>query len=141
MASKAAPPPTWEKLLDAAMELSAQQHEGKPELGRLCQPKFKECINALSFKANDGTDMIMKVTEDPNGQRIKREICSFNTHGDVRTCVDWDTAQTHREPGERTDEFSDSVGRKIPPKTPHFSSFRLLGPERHDGFASKRISR
>src|SRR5262249_40059644 len=72
IASKDAPPPNWDKLLDRAIELSTQQHGGKPDIRRGCQPEFKACINALSFKMPDGTDMIMKVTEDMNGKMQKR---------------------------------------------------------------------
>jgi hypothetical protein len=91
------PPPTWEAILDRAIELSTQQHDGKPDIQRICQPEYKECINGLSFKTSDGTHMIMKVTEDMNGKMQKRELCSFNTHGDVRFCVDWDTGVKQRD--------------------------------------------
>jgi hypothetical protein len=105
MASPAAPPPTWEELLDKAIELSTKQHGGNPEIGRECQPEFKECINALSFKANDGTDMIMKVTKDMNGKMLIREICSFNKYRDVRSCADWDTGKTHRDMKNKSGEW------------------------------------
>jgi len=91
------PPPTWDQILDRAIELSTQQHNGNPDVNRVCQPEFKECINGLSFKAKDGTDMIMKVTEDMNGKMLRREVCSFNSYGDVRTCVNWDTGEAHRD--------------------------------------------
>ena len=104
-ASQAEPPPTWEKLLDRGIELSTQQHQGNPNFNRVCQPEFKECINGLFFKANDGTDMLMKVTEDLNGKRLKREICSFNTHGDIRSCVNWDTGEMHRDMKNKNGEW------------------------------------
>jgi len=97
MASKDAPPPSWEKLLDRAIELSTQQHGGNPDIQRGCQPELKACINALSFKMPDGTDMIMKVTEDMDGRMQKRELCSFNTQGDIRLCLNWDTGGKHRD--------------------------------------------
>jgi hypothetical protein len=90
------PPQSWEKILDRAIELSEQQNGGTPDISRLCQPEFKECINALAFKGKDGTDMIMKVTEDMNGKMLRRELCSFNSYGDIRTCVDWDKNESHR---------------------------------------------
>jgi hypothetical protein len=97
MASKDAPPPSWDKLLDRAIELSTQQHGGKPDIQRVCQPELKACINALSFKTSDGTDMIMKATEDMNGRMQKRELCSFNAQGDIRLCFNWDTGEKHRD--------------------------------------------
>jgi hypothetical protein len=39
-ASPAAPPPTWEELLDKAIELSTERHGGNPEIGRVCQLEF-----------------------------------------------------------------------------------------------------
>lgn len=96
-ASETEPPPSWDKLLDRAIGLSTQQHGGAPDIHRICQPEFKECINGLAFKAPDGTNMIMKVTEDMNGKMQKREVCSFNEFGDVRICVNWDTGEKHRD--------------------------------------------
>jgi hypothetical protein len=57
------------------------------------------------FKADDGTDMLMKVTEDLNGNRPRREICSFNKYHDVRSCVDWDTGDTHRDMKNQNGEW------------------------------------
>jgi len=82
---------------DFRSRLSEQQNGGQPNINRLCQPEFKECINALFFKAKDGTDMIMKVIEDMDGKMLKRELCSFNNYHDVRTCIDWDKGETHRD--------------------------------------------
>jgi len=97
--SKASQPdaPTWENLLDRAIKLSKREHGGTPAFERTCQPEFKECINGLSFTAPDGTYMIMKVTENLDGKILKREVCSFNKFGDVRTCVDWETGEQHRD--------------------------------------------
>ena len=105
IASKATPPPTWEKLLDNAIELSTQQNGGRPDINRVCQPEFKECINGLSFTANDGTLMIMKVTEDTQGKMLRRELCSFNKYHDVRSCVDWDTGKTHQDMKNKNGEW------------------------------------
>jgi hypothetical protein len=84
-------------LLDRALELSKNQNGGKADIGRVCQPELKVCVNALSFKANDGTDMLLKVTEDLDGKMVGREICSFNSFRDIRSCTDWDTGIAHRD--------------------------------------------
>lgn len=91
------PTPTWDSLLDRAMELSKKQNGGTPNIQRICQPELKECINGLSFDAPDGTHMVMKATEDTRGKMLKREVCSFNSFGDVRVCVNWDTGEKHRD--------------------------------------------
>jgi hypothetical protein len=96
-ASESKPLPTWAKLLDSALDLSKQQHDGTPDFARVCQPELAVCINALSFATKDGTKMILKVTEDMNGKTLRREICSFNDYGDVRNCTDWETGATHRD--------------------------------------------
>lgn len=95
--SRGSPPPTWDKLLDTAIALSAQQNGGKPNIQRGCQPELKVCINALLFKGKDGADMIMKRTEDMDGKTLKKEVCSFNAYGDVRSCLNWDTGETERD--------------------------------------------
>ena len=89
--------PTWQNLLDRAIELSKKEHDGTPDFERVCQAEFKECFNGLSFTAPDGTAMIMKVTENIDGKTIRREVCSFNKFGDVRTCVNWDTGEQRRD--------------------------------------------
>ena len=96
-AKENASPPSWDMLLDRAIELSEQQNGGKPDIQRICQPELKKCINGLAFKTKDGDDMIMKVTEDMDGKMLKREVCSFNTHGDIRTCLNWETGGTERD--------------------------------------------
>lgn len=89
--------PTWGSLIDSAMELSKSQNGGNADIGRVCQPELKVCINALSFKSKAGADMMMKVTEDLDGKVLHREVCSFNTYHDVRSCIDWDTGSSHRD--------------------------------------------
>jgi hypothetical protein len=91
------PAPTWEKLLDRALALSTAQNGGNPEFDRLCQPEFKQCINVLGLKTPDGTDMLIRVTEDIDGTTQKREICSFNREGHIRSCFDWDTGKQIRD--------------------------------------------
>jgi hypothetical protein len=91
------PPPTWGSILDRAIALSKDQNGGVAAFDRGCQPEFKVCINALSFKLKDGTNMIMKVTEDMNGKMLRREICTFNSYHDVRSCTNWDSGETHKD--------------------------------------------
>jgi hypothetical protein len=96
-ATESAPLPTWNGLLENALELSKKQNGGTADFDRACQPEVKTCVNGFSFTAKDGTYMIMKVTENLDGKIIRREICSFNLHHDVRSCVDWDKGSTHRD--------------------------------------------
>jgi hypothetical protein len=91
------PIPSWGKLLDEAVRLSKKQNGGTPDFKRVCQPELKVCINGVSFVNNSGTYMIMKVTENLDGKIIRREVCTFNKHGDVRSCLNWDTGSTHRD--------------------------------------------
>jgi hypothetical protein len=92
-----APTPTWGSLLDKAVELSKKQNGGTADFNRVCQPELKTCNNGVSFTTKDGIYMIMKVTENLDGKIIRREVCSFNSHGDVRSCLDWDKGSTHRD--------------------------------------------
>lgn len=94
--------PTWESVLDRAIELSKKEHGGDPAFDRICQPELKECITGLSFTAPDGTYMVIKVTENMAGKALRREVCSFNRkYGDLRTCVDWDTGENRRDKKDR----------------------------------------
>jgi len=79
------------------MEISSQQNGGKPNFGRSCQPELKVCTTALFFKGKDGTDVMLKATEDMTGKEIAHEVCSFNSFHDVRTCVDWEDGSKHRD--------------------------------------------
>jgi hypothetical protein len=88
---------TWIELVTDAMAISSQQNGGKANFGRTCQPELKVCITAIIFKGKDGTDMMMKAVENMVGKQIGHEICSFNSFGDVRTCIDWETGSTHRD--------------------------------------------
>jgi hypothetical protein len=88
---------TWSELVDGVIRLSASQHSGKPKSVRFCQPEIKSCTNGIVFFAKDGSESIIKTTEDVYGKVIKREICSFNTHGDVRTCLNWDDKTSTRQ--------------------------------------------
>ena len=92
-----APATTWEGLLEKAIQLSKQQNRGTPDFGRVCQPEMKVCFNGLSFTLDNGTYMVMKVTENLDGKMIRRELCTFNSHRDVRSCLNWDTGSTRRD--------------------------------------------
>jgi hypothetical protein len=58
---------------------------------------FAICSTFVVLKANDGTDLMVRGAEDPNGNLVRRDICRFNQFGDVRVCTDWDTGTTSRE--------------------------------------------
>jgi hypothetical protein len=88
--------PTWQNFVDKVVRLSAQQNGGKPRSGRTCQPEIKICINAILFNL-DGTDAMIKVTRDLNDRILRKELCTFNSSGDIRLCLDWDTQRKHRD--------------------------------------------
>jgi len=89
--------PTWEGLVDKAFAMSSQQNGGKPLVDRVCEPEAKACRTAVFVKLKDGTTAMLRASEDPFGKTIMRDICQFNSFGDVRTCADWDTGATSRE--------------------------------------------
>lgn len=97
----AQPPPSWDRLLDRAIELSRQQHDGTPAVERTCQPERRECTKDVSFRAPDGVAMVMKLTQDYSGRTLHREVCTLNTSRDIRSCVDWDTGDKHRDLKDR----------------------------------------
>lgn len=63
----------------------------------LSNPEPRLAVTGISYKANDGTDMIIKVTKDMKENIVSRESCSFNVTGDIRLCVDWDKVTMHRD--------------------------------------------
>jgi hypothetical protein len=89
--------PTWNDMVDQATSRSASQNNGTPKYFRLCQPETKTCNTGIFFKANDGTDMIIKVTKDMKENIVSRESCTFNVTSDIRLCVDWDKQTMHRD--------------------------------------------
>ena len=95
-AQKPNPNETWASLVNKAVTLSASQNNGKARSGRVCQPELKTCSNGIYFKADD-TEMLVKVTRDLSDKIIARELCSFNSFGDIRTCIDWDTHEKSKD--------------------------------------------
>jgi ATP-dependent protease ClpP protease subunit len=89
--------PTWGELVDKAFALSQQQNGGKPFVNRLCEPELKLCSTAVFLKDRDGNTMMVRSAEDPAGNKVRRDACTFNSFGDVRTCVDWDSQVVTRE--------------------------------------------
>lgn len=94
--AKAKATPTFEKFVEYAVKISADQNNGKPIVLRNCEPKFKVCWNVVAYRDTDGTDVSAKVTRDMDENIIKREICVFNKSGDIRRCFDWDKGATVR---------------------------------------------
>jgi hypothetical protein len=41
--------------------------------------------------------MMIRATEDAQGAFVEREICEFNSFGDVRVCRNWDSGERHRD--------------------------------------------
>jgi hypothetical protein len=52
---------------------------------------------AIFFRSEKGINMMAHTVEDLHGKTIIREICEFNSFGDNRFCVNFDTKQTHRD--------------------------------------------
>jgi hypothetical protein len=88
--------PAWSELEQQALSLSRTQHAGRPETLRFCEPELKVCNSGIVWTAN-GTKMFLRQAEDMRGQRLEREICEINSHGDVRICIDWDTDARSRD--------------------------------------------
>jgi hypothetical protein len=95
-ATKASAPQSWKDFTNSAFELSRQQNGGTPKLLRSCQPEERTCATGVMFKF-DGKDAVALTRENLDGKIIERELCTFNDFGDVRTCMDWDTKETHRD--------------------------------------------
>jgi hypothetical protein len=89
--------PAWSELEQQALALSRTQHAGRPATLRFCEPELKVCNSGIVWTAGDGTKMFLREAEDMRGQRLEREICEINAHGDVRVCIDWDTDARSRD--------------------------------------------
>lgn len=95
----------WATLTKKAFAISSAQNGGKPKTLRSCQPEAKACATGVMFKLNDG-DAILLAREDLSGKVYKRELCTFNSFGDVRHCVDWDDGSTHRDMKDNRGEWN-----------------------------------
>jgi hypothetical protein len=102
---KAAAPATWETMIDSAIAMSSSQNGGAPRTVRSCQPQAGVCATGILFKLN-GTDAILLSRQNIDGRIVEREICTFNSFGDMRSCVDWDTKATHRDMKDPSGEWS-----------------------------------
>jgi hypothetical protein len=96
-ANAATTAPTWNEILEKATNLSASQNNGKPALTRFCEPEFKVCTMAVTYKLKDGKSGFLKTVENMNGKMIRRESCELNEFSDIRTCLNWDTGASHRD--------------------------------------------
>lgn len=93
---KPSAPASWNSLVDGALDISSQQHGGKPKTSRSCQPEAHVCTTAIVLTM-DGVDTAILARENAQGKIIEREICTFNDFGDVRTCMDFDSKTSHRD--------------------------------------------
>jgi hypothetical protein len=91
------PPLTWENTLLSALALSKSQNGGTAKVSMTCFPKQNLCSFAVLFKMQDGMDAMIRFTKDASGLLVQKGFCDFDRFGDTRTCIDWDTAETHRE--------------------------------------------
>lgn len=87
----------WHQIVDNAWSLSASQNGGTANSGRTCQPELKTCTTAVFFRSPQGAKMMVRISEDVNGNILKRDICEFNAFGDIRTCLDWKTKVSHKD--------------------------------------------
>lgn len=103
--AKASAPPSWENLMLGSIQISSDQNGGTPKTSRSCQPKARVCTTAIILIL-DGIETAILQRQDPGGKVIEREICRFNSFGDIRTCVDWDTNLTHRDMKDSKGEWT-----------------------------------
>jgi hypothetical protein len=66
---------------------------------------MKLCNMAVFYRDSKGTDTMLRVTENLDGKIIQREVCTFNSFGDIRVCFDWDKGTTHRDMKNRNGEW------------------------------------
>jgi hypothetical protein len=95
--SPSKPTLTWDNALASALALSKDQNGGVAQVSRNCPTARASCDFAVLFKMQDGLYAIMRLTVDRLGQLVRREFCDFDRLGEARTCIDWDTGETHRE--------------------------------------------
>ncbi len=87
----------WKTMTDRAIAQSAKQNNGTASFKRSCQPELKLCNMAVFYVDDQGTSAMVRLAEDLDGKMVKRDVCTFNSFGDVRTCLDWDTSVRTRE--------------------------------------------
>lgn len=90
-------PLTWENTLTSALALSKSQNGGAAKVSVTCSAQRDLCSFAVLFKMQDGLDAMIRFTKDASGLLVQKGFCDFDKFGDTRTCIDWDTAETHRE--------------------------------------------
>ena len=90
-------PLTWSSVLDVGISLSKEQNGGTARFNRTCQPEVRKCSNAVFFRGKSGEEIMLRSIEDENGKQLRRDICTFNQFGDIRTCSDFDTKAKTRE--------------------------------------------
>ena len=67
---------------------------------------MKVCNTGVFFTGKDGKDILVKTSEDLDGKTLRREVCSFNAFNDVRTCLDWDTGDFHKDMKDRNGKWT-----------------------------------
>lgn len=95
--AKATAPTSWDEMIKLAIARSADQNNGKPIMGRTCQPELKICYSGVFYTDNNGVETVLKIVRDMNDKVIGREACTFNKSGDIRKCYDWDKGFVHRD--------------------------------------------
>jgi hypothetical protein len=101
---QASTPPSWESIVENALE-AARQQNGRVAPSRVCQPELKTCSNAVFFRMKDGTEAMVRKTENIEGTTIAREVCTFNKFKDIRTCLNWDSSKLTKEMKSATGDW------------------------------------
>ena len=104
--ASSSPDMSWGAVVSRAYSLSASQHGGKADIARSCQPKLQICNTAIFFEGNDKSSIMVRVATDIDGKTISRDVCTFNSFGDIRTCLDWDKNIKTREMKDSNGEWS-----------------------------------
>jgi hypothetical protein len=103
--AKASAPASWESMMLGAIQISSAQNGGNAKTSRSCQPKARVCTTGVIMKM-DGVETVLLQRQNPEGKIIERELCTFNSFGDIRTCTDWDTKATHRDMKDSSGEWT-----------------------------------
>ena len=94
----------WGQLVKKTITQASYINPGASPLSRVCQPEYKSCVTAVFGKSDNGKPLMVRVTENIDGQMIARDVCTFNDFSDIRQCMNWDTGATTRE-------MKDAAGR------------------------------